>query len=330
VPTARWHTTGAGLPPRLPMHPWQWQRLRGDYPWLRSTGATLRGRPLLSLRTFAIAGWHLKTSIDAQMTSAVRIVSPAAVHNGPLMSHLLAKLTRRLPTFRVLREVAAGAVLVDGVPSRRLAVIQREAPRRGPAEHALPFAALAARTPEGRPLVVEVIRRGYAGAPRPLLADLTELLLPPLLNLLAMGVALEAHGQNLILVLRHGRPVRVVYRDLGGIRVSPRRLLSAGIDAPALAGDLITDDPTVLRTKLFAAAVTTVLGELVAVLSREYGEEPACLWRVVAGAIPTAAPDAAALFGATLPIKAMTAMRLSESPTDDLWASVPNPLVGAA
>ena len=84
----------------------------------------------MSLRTVAPidGGDHIKTAVDVQMTSAVRTVSPAAVHNGPRLSALLRTLTRDLP-LTVLAETAAGAVLVDGQPQRRLAHL-RGRPRR--------------------------------------------------------------------------------------------------------------------------------------------------------------------------------------------------------
>ncbi len=187
----------------------------------------------------------------------------------------------------------------------------------------LPLAALTA----GRPRAAALIRQAYAGAPGPFLADLAALLLPPLLTLLALGVALEAHGQNLLLVTTGGRPARLLYRDFGGVRISPARLARHGIDAPPLHGDLRSDEPEVLRTKVFAAAVATVLAELVVRLAGEYGEEPASLWAAVARAVPATGPDAKALYGATLPLKAMTAMRLADT-VEDRWTTVPNPLAG--
>jgi hypothetical protein len=50
--------------------------------------------------------------------------------------------------------------------------------------------------------------------------------------------------------------------------------------------------------------------------------------RLPASGSGSAAGDARALFGATLPIKAMTAMRLADQPLDDIWAALPNPLAG--
>lgn len=349
VPADRWLTTslapGAGLAPRLPVHPWQRDHVLDRYPGLRLTGGRIPARPLMSLRTLAPVAApdrHLKTAVDVQMTSAVRTVSAAAVHNGPALSALLATLARHTPRLTVLREVAAGAVLVDGEACRSLAVVHRQAPRPGPDEAVLPLAALAARSPaDGRPVAVEAVRLAYpageTGA-RAFFTDLVRLLVPPLLTLLQLGVALEAHGQNTLVVLRRGRPVRLLYRDVGGVRVSPRRLARHGIQAPPLHGDVASDDPVVLRTKLAAALFSTVIGELVSVLTREYDVGAQALWdevaRIVratrAGLASDAASDAGALFDPTLPVKAMTAMRLSDSPVDDLWAALPNPMAGLA
>lgn len=351
VPEDRWLTTGSGLPPRLVVHPWQREHVLDRYPWLRPTGEVVPARPLMSLRTLIPANqarWHLKTAVDVQMTSAVRIVSPAAVHNGPIVSALVAWLAAPLG-LTVLREVAAGAVLVDGQPCRSLAMVRREAPVPGPGEVVVPLAALAAPSPaSGRPLLTEAVDAGYPGDPLGFAGDLVRLLLPPLLRLLHLGVALEAHGQNTLVGLRAGRPVRAYYRDFGGVRLSPARLAAAGVAAPALHGDLVTDDPGELRTKLFAAVVATVLAELAATLHREYGTDPDAVWHLVGGAardtyadLPAdagsiggaagddgPAGDAEALFGPELPVKAMTAMRLSDQPLTDLWTPLPNPLAG--
>jgi hypothetical protein len=327
VPPGRWL---GDAPPVLYAHPWQAERLRAEFPWLTDAGGTGPVRPLMSLRTVAPVdgGDHIKTAVDVQMTSAVRTVSPAAVHNGPRLSALLRTLTADLP-LTVLAETAAGAVLVDGEPQRRLAYLRRRAPRIGPDETVVPLAALAALSPaDGRPLLCEAVR-DHGGDPYRWLADLAAVLWPPLLAVLGRGVALEAHGQNTLAVLRAGRPVRIVYRDLGGVRVSPARLRAAGIEAPDLRGDLPSDDPAVLRTKLAAAAVGTVATELVTLLARHHDAEPARSWGIVAAAIRGAGTaDAAALLRDPLPVKATTAMRLAADPLDDVWTHLDNPMAG--
>jgi staphyloferrin A synthase len=335
VPLDRWISGGSGLPPRLPIHPWQRDHVLDRYPGLRPTAETIRARPLMSLRTVALADrphWHLKTSVDVQMTSAVRIVSPAAIHNGPLMSALLAQLCRD-EQLTILAEVAAGAVRSEpgGDPVRSLAVVQRTAPRLAPGEAAVPFAALSAPDPDtGRALLT-----GFVDDPAADFERLIGLMLPPLLRLLHRGVALEAHGQNLLVIVRDRVPVRLAYRDMGGVRVHAGRLHRYA-DPPVLHGDLATDDVDELRTKLLAAAVSTVVGQLIATMTAEYGTDPADLWHRVAAVVHRtyselprdAQADRAAILGATLPIKATTAMRLAARPLEDIWAPIRNPMAG--
>ncbi len=327
VPERDWLCTGTGLSPRLLVHPWQAEHVLDRYPALVPTGETVPARPLMSLRTLDLGGgWHVKTAVDVQMTSAVRIVSPAAVRNGPVVSRLLADLGARAG-IGVMREVAAGTVLVDGQPCRSLAMVRRRAPVPAPGAALLPLAALAAPSPAtGAPILTEAVRLGYRGRPLPFATDLVRLLVPPQLRLLRAGVALEAHGQNTLVLLRSGRPRRLWYRDMGGVRLSPRRL---GLDVP-VHGDLASDDPEVLRTKLLAA-LAVVLGELATTLTTAYGLDPDAFWRQVADVVrETGAElgnlDTDALFGPTLPIKATTAMRLAADPIEDLWTTLPNPL----
>jgi len=343
VPPARW--LGVNCPPRLVVHPWQRDHVLDGYPWLQRDGGSLPARPLMSLRTLASVADprdHVKTAVDVQMTSAVRTVSPAAIHNGPLVSALLHDLMARTVAparLAVVPEVAAGAVLVDGEPCRSLAMVRRRMPDISVGEVAIPLAALAAPSPAGgRPFAVEVVTLGFGGRPLEFVDELAGLLLSPLLTLLHLGVALEAHGQNTLVVVRGWRPVRLLYRDMGGLRISPSRLRRHGVEAPRLRGDITSDDPQTLRTKLFAALFSTVVGELVAVLGREYGVDDDVLWARVAAAVrsareglPVAArEDVAAIFADTLPVKAMTAMRLAADPLEDQWARLPNPMAGLA
>jgi staphyloferrin A synthase len=329
VPPDRWLTTGDGLPPLLPVHPWQRDHLLDAHPHLRPTGRRTACRPLMSLRTLIPRDdprHHLKTAVDVQMTSAVRTVSPAAVHNGPVVTALLERLGRRVPGFAVLAEPAAGAVLVDGVACRSLAVVLRRAPVVAAGEVVLPLAALA-------PLVAEAVRDGYRGDPVAFFAALADVLVPPSVALLRAGVALEAHGQNTLVVLRDGRPVRMVYRYVGGVRVSPARLRALGVEAPPLHGDLASDDPDALRAKL-VAALGVALAEQVAALARAFGVAPDELWRGAAGVVRRAcatltAGDRQAVLERPWPVKATTAMRLADDPLRDVWAWIPNPLEGA-
>jgi len=329
VPRGRWLTTGAGLPPRLVVHPWQAEHFEQ---LLRDAGATPTGdvvatRPLMSLRTLAGVrdpARHYKTALGVQMTSAVRQVSADAVHNGPRVSEVLVRLAAD-QALRILPEVAAGAVLVDGQPSPMLAYAMRRAVVPGPGDVWTPVAALS------RPEVLrQVVDVGYGGHPVAFWRDLVGVLVPPVLTLLARGVGLEAHGQNLLVRLAYGRPAEAGYRDVGGVRLHVGRLRAAGVDLPVLRGALPTDDLAELRAKPFATLFATVLTELAGLLQIRHGADPDALWRMVAE-LAERAPDAgdeAVLLAATLPVKATTAMRLAADPVDDIWTHIPNPLAG--
>jgi siderophore synthetase component len=325
VPVDRW--CGVNSPPILLMHPWQHDRLRDEHPWLSRVDAELPAHPLMSLRTLARGPDHIKTAMDVQMTSAVRTVSPDSVHNGYQISRLMTGIGDRVPGLAVLPE-RGGSVIVNGAPDRRLSMVWRRMPGLAPGEFAMPLAALCAPTPAtGAPLVAEIADRGYGGEPLALVAGLASVLLPPVFGWLDLGVALEAHGQNVLGVLRAGRLHRVLYRDFGGVRVSRARLRAHGVEPPPLRGDIPSDDPEVLRTKVLASAVSTVLGEVVATLGR-LGLDESQAWDRIA-AVAGRLPGSEGLFGPSLPLKAMTAMRLAEQPTVDIWCSVGNPMAGA-
>lgn len=302
VPGDRWFGTA---PPILLAHPWQATRLLHEYPWLTDLGPTGPVRPLMSLRTVAPldGGPHIKTAVDVQMTSAVRTVSPAAVHNGPRLSALLQQLTAGLP-LDVLAETEAGAVITAHGPDRRLAHLIRQAPPSG----AIPLGVI--------PTLMAAV-----GDPYHFMQGLADVLFRPLAVILERGVALEAHGQNTLVHVVGGRPVRAYYRDLGGVRVHPGRL---GHD-PGLHGDLPTGDLTALRTKMSAAALATVARQTITALHHHHGADPTRLWALVARALHGTA-DTHALLTEPLPVKATTAMRLAADPLQDIWTRLDNPM----
>ncbi|MGH2771509.1 MAG: IucA/IucC family protein, partial [Actinomycetota bacterium] len=364
---------GEGLVPAdfalLPIHPWQLRHKVADRGAEAEAGriiilpdAKIPARPLLSVRTLAPTrsrrAPHIKTALDVQLTGALRIVSPAAVHNAPRMSRLLAEISKRERAFggrfAMLGELASARYRpAAGEPAARagsLGAILRESPERhaGRGEVTLPVTALAARSPlSGQPLMIDVVEELAAGRRIPVreaahsfLEEYCRLALPPLLTLLSRwGVAPEAHGQNTLVVLKGGVPVRLLFRDLASIRVSPIRLARCGIRLPELAGSLSVPDDE-LRRRIFAPLFVTNLSEVVSALASATGGDAGDLWSLVArgcravylrlsadASIRTqAAPDEAALFEPTLPVKAMLAMRLADDSRLDRWATTRNPL----
>ncbi|MFD9406329.1 IucA/IucC family protein [Streptomyces sp. NPDC059989] len=289
----------------VPVHPWQaahalkHERVRG----------ALAAHPLMALRTLAPAagGAHVKTALSTRLTSSVRDISVYSIETAAAVSAFAQTLSERLDgRLHVTRTLGAATA-----HSPDLAAVLREPPEvfadAAAGERVLPVAALGSFPP------------ARSAAWR---AEFARLALSVCLRVLELGVALEAHGQNLLVVLSPtDAPVRLVYRDLADIRISPARLVRHGLPVPPLSGRLITDDVTVLRRKLFGSLLTGALGAT----AGSAGAFAEALSEA-AGLPPTA--DTGALLTGPLPTKALTLMRLSPGIPGDQWAELPNPAAG--
>ncbi|MFD8302655.1 IucA/IucC family protein [Streptomyces sp. NPDC059690] len=286
----------------LPVHPWQ-----AAHVLKRSCEDGFEAHPLMSLRTLAVPGGpHVKTALSARLTSSVRDISVYSVGMSATLSTFGESIAARSDgLLHVTRTLGAAAA-----DSPDLAAVLRESPQTYAAtdrgERVVPVAALATTALPSSPSW---------------LAEFTRLALTVGLRLLELGVALEAHGQNLLVVLSDtGAPLRLVYRDLADIRVSPARLARHGVPVPELTGRIVTDDETALRRKLFGSLVAGALAGTA-------GSTAA-----LGAALETAArdlprtPDTVALLEAPLPTKALTLMRMSPGTPGDQWTLLPNPL----
>ncbi|MCX5192665.1 IucA/IucC family siderophore biosynthesis protein [Streptomyces sp. NBC_00249] len=287
----------------LPVHPWQAEHvLKGE-----AAGAGFAAHPLMALRTLAPAegGPHVKTALSTRLTSSVRDISGYSVETAAVVSAFAHALSERLDgRLHITRTLGAATA-----HSPDLAAVLREPPETyaGPGERVVPVAALAGT------------RLARSAAWR---AEFARLALSVCLRVLDLGVALEAHGQNLLVVLSaDGAPLRLVYRDLADIRISPARLARHGLPVPPLSGRIVTDDETVLRRKLFGSLAAGALAST-AGSSAAFGEDLAA---ALDGLAPTA--DSRLLHG-PLPVKALTLMRLSPGVPGDQWAQLPSPLTG--
>ena len=260
----------------------------------------------MSLRTLALPdGPHVKTALSARLTSSVRDISVYSIETAATVSAFMETMAE-LPDMPLHITRTLGAATAN---SPDLAAVLRESPDMyaNPGERVVPVAALATTALPQSPAWM---------------AEFTRLALTVCLRLLDLGVALEAHGQNLLVVLSPtGAPLRLVYRDLADIRVSPARLARHGIPVPDLAGRIVTDDETTLRRKLFGSLIGGALGATAG--------STAALREALETVVPDLphTPDLAALRSEPLPTKALTLMRLSPETPGDSWARLPNPLV---
>ncbi|MBO3750901.1 siderophore biosynthesis protein [Streptosporangiaceae bacterium NEAU-GS5] len=186
-------------------------------------------RPTLSMRTVEIdARTHLKLPLPTSTLGARnrRSIKPGTLEDGARAELLLREVLRREPDMPVL---AADEQMYAHSGDEYLAWMVR-------------------RLPEGRivtvaalPLVLEEL----SADPKGLLRDYLDVLLRwNVLLFVRYGIALEAHQQNLALVLPGPR---LLIKDNDGLLASPGLLRTRGIDAPAFTDRrMLTDDPHAL------------------------------------------------------------------------------------
>lgn len=215
----------------LPLHPWQWQSLRGTLlaPWLADGTAHFAGiagdryTASQSIRTLLNAdrpgAANVKLSMNMRNSSSLRTIEPHSVCTAPVISRWLGDIVAGDPLFEttyplvVLDEYAGIIAGRDGPLAGQLAAIWRRSVTSTLAdgEQAVPFNALMATEHDGRPFIDEWVRRhGF----RNWLGQLLQTAILPVWHLLVgHGIATEAHGQNMVLIHRDGWPVRLVLRD---------------------------------------------------------------------------------------------------------------------
>jgi len=225
----------------LPVHPWQWRTQASTTvaPLLADAALVPLGtgdddyRAQQSIRSLANVSRPerptLKLALSIVNTSTARTLAPHAVANAPLITAWLQGIAARDPYLaRELQPVLLGELL--GVAhSPELSAIWRESVHRylAAGEEAAPFTALCHVDATGEPFIGRWVKeQGVEAWVRRLL----EVAVAPVLHfLVAHGIALEAHAQNLMLIHAGGRPRRLGLRDFhDGIRFS-----TAGLADPA-------------------------------------------------------------------------------------------------
>ena len=314
---------------------------------------------------------HLKLAIGVQTTNVVRTLSPQAVANGPQVTTVLRAIHEResFDTLGFLNESAAACYHAPGGPhpkgeqfddARHLSALIRMNPYEHPIvpEGAVPVvvSSLLATSPvTDQPLICDCIAEyanrmdmtTMATATERFLREYVAVVVPEQLQLLSeYGIALESHPQNSYIVLNRGRPVAMLVRDFGGIRVHDARLETHGLSLdPYPDSDLDIDSRDELYGKLYYALFNNHLAELIATLVQYTGVDEATCWGIVRSETKKAfaalrsravAPakridsDERALFANPTIHKALTAMRLQGKRHEYVTSHVPNPLANAS
>ncbi|WLD92624.1 IucA/IucC family siderophore biosynthesis protein [Alkalihalobacillus sp. AL-G] len=358
----------------IPIHPWQFEHTikirfqseidQGVIVPLEKT--SIPTDALMSFRSLAPTGsrthHHIKTAVDVQMTSAKRIVSPASVSNGPVISALLKKIQLNDPsigsTLQFLAEKAGGhyqshANEEDMFLMKNLSALVRENPEADlqDEEIAVPAAFLISQSPfTGKLILVELIEAygrsmqiNMEEAAIEYMKVYTTVLFPGLITLMVKyGISLEAHLQNAIPVFQQGRPVRFLLRDNGGIRIKRDRLdQMTGAETIDNSTNLLTDSTKDLFTMFSHALFHNHVGEMIVHVSKELGIAERKVWRSVKEVIYSTIDDLKKdedcrvqaeelereLSSPFTSLKALVKMRLSEQVSENAYVSVPNPML---
>lgn len=291
----------------VPVHPWQMRRLQDGSlrPWLADHRAVALGtagaryRASQSLRTLHNCDDPQASSVKLPMslvaTSSLRHLDPHFVLTGPPLSAWLAAIVAGDPLLRgryrmdILREYAAALVDRAGPLAGQLGALWRESPRLAAGEAAVPFNALMMREADGAAFIAPWLERHGLDA---WLDRLVEVAVLPVWHLLvAHGVALEAHGQNMILVHRGGWPERVILRDFHESAEYAPDFVSNPAAVPDFAaidpahGGPVNDRFHAMRSAAVLAELVTdslfvfSLSEITHLLRRLHGLDETAFWR---------------------------------------------------
>lgn len=206
----------------LPIHQWQAKQLTDEQiVLLKTTGDAYRATQ--SVRTL----WnvtnpekaHFKLSMNMVNTSSLRTLDPHAICAAPAISKWIADTVKKdyflkeEANFLVLEEYAGVAYQPESETEIKLGAIWRESIRlyMEEDEEAVPFTALPLMERDGMPFLDDWLKRYGTET---WLKRLIEVSVVPVWHLLvAHGIAVEAHAQNMILLHKDGWPTRVALRD---------------------------------------------------------------------------------------------------------------------
>lgn len=354
----------------MPVHPWQWKQRIATLFHAELAGGDIvplgQGqdsyRPQQSIRTLANHSArdkaYVKLSISITNTSTSRILAAHTVMNGPIVTDWLHGLIAQDPYAKELDFVILGEVLgvsfnYDHLPEIRkskaygtLGAIWRESLHRylHPGEAAVPFNGLCHVDQSGRPLVDPWIAQHGVRA-------WTERMLQATVNpiihmLLAHGIGMESHAQNIMLIHQDGWPTRIALKDFhDGVRYSPQHLGQPEL-APQLVpvpashasinrnSFILTDDLDAVRDFSCDAFFFICMAETAIFLARHYDLPEKEYWSMTAGIIhdyQRRHPQHAARFQAfdvfapTFQVEELTKRRLLGD-SEPRFRQVPNPL----
>nr|WP_277605423.1 IucA/IucC family protein [Glycomyces sp. L485] len=324
---------GLDLPdPVVPVHPWQLEhRIRPAHRDLFDTGRlveldqTIPAWPTAAIRT--VCGrdrpGHLKLALGIHITSTRRDISPATARLAPVLTEKITALVADDPAHAIAAD-QSGAWLPG---TRDLTAIARAGltDAAPPGTVVVPASALCAPSPvTGRSLAAEYA--DWAAGAETWIRDYAALVVPPVLRLASRhGIGLEAHLQNTLIAFDGPWPVRLITRDLGGVRLY-RPALPFTLEVPETS-PVAAPSRGAVRDKVAYTLFQNQLAALADVLARDCGLDRSAFWADLADLVADLdlrAADRDAYLGDRMATKALLTMRLNPGSEVETW--VDNPL----
>jgi siderophore synthetase component len=229
----------------------------------------LRVGPTLSMRTVAVLGAplvHVKTPLPTSTLGLRnrRTIMPGTLPDGALVERILRRVLLQEPGLPIL---LADEQTYGHANDPLLAYLVRRFPPETARAHIVPVAALLAEAPNGGHVIerwnVEDLFGAYLSA-----------LFAWNVMLFRHGIALEAHQQNVALVLGDASQPRLLIKDNDGALIDPSRLQERVAPSPGTdPRDLIdrrmtTDDPDALARVFVTITLHLCAGALAAGLAK--------------------------------------------------------------
>ena len=344
----------------VPIHPWQWRNQVKDLfaqlidhkelifmPHFQMT------KPSMSFRTMMPQGknaCHLKLATAIHTTSALRTVSPASVHNGPpvtdWLSGLLAQQDYYHQSLFLAGDLAGLNVNHPAIPSHhknQLALLIRANPIQfiTANQRLVPLASLFSHSPiSGCYLLTEIINSSNL-SPLQYFRNYCQCVLAGQLHLLlCYGVALESHQQNTLVTFADHRPVALVIRDLGGIRICTHPFFD-DVPKPVFhpESSINTDSLEEICNKFIHGNLLSNLACWISSLSIHYKIPEKSLWQIVHQQIKTGLDNCKGKINSHILYyfqqqllthswqhKSLLSMRLNQGNPSDIYTTISNPL----
>ncbi|MDG0844578.1 siderophore synthetase [Staphylococcus equorum] len=331
------------------VHPWQYDNVivHQFSKWIKEgrllpTPFDVESKATLSFRTMALINkpFHIKLPVNIQATSAVRTVSAVTTVDGPKLSYELQDMLELHPQLQVALEPYGIHVNIDDDTARQLACIVRHKPYIVDNGTTLVTASLVNKNPVDNKVVVDSYLEWIGEGPtsiaiKQFLSSYAKTLIEPLIAYIQdYGIALEAHMQNTIVNLGPNYQMKLIIRDLGGLRIDLETLKFKLPHIDVNNTSLIAENIESVIEKFQHSVIQNQIAELIHHFSKYEQVDETMLFELVGNIVDEAIDPQkahaqvlkAVLFGPTISVKALLRMRMESKVKQYVTIKLKNPL----